>query len=796
MIRAVRREVEECEFLQGFQICHSLGGGTGSGMGTLLLQRLREEYPDRIMMSYPILPSPKVSDVVVEPYNATLAINNLIESVDECAVLDNEALYNICVSVLKKANPRFNELNQLISAAMGGVTAGLRFPGQLNADLRKLGVNLVPFPKLHFFQIGLAPLTSREAAMYRKVSVSTLANQMFQPNNLFAAADPRNGRFLTTAAIFRGRVSTRDVEEEMLKIQNKYSSYFVEWIPNNIKSSVCEVTPRVPPTDMSATFLSNNTAIKSIFQRIATQFNVMYRRKAFLHWYTGEGMDEAEFEEAIEQLQNLIADYQSYEVNAIDNEIITDEIEKYDLGNQQQYMDDFVPDPEDETIRSDSLPDKLPGVLPPQIASTLRPNSVSALRNPSRTDSRQELYPNKRSESVGIIGNYRYSQSMRLSPVGNNHRQRDDDLHVSPQYNSSMRLSPVGNRSMAREDEAYITNQYTTSVRPQSRSGLSQNQYDDLHLNDSKYGVRPASRGGVSQGRHDDLQLDDNKYIARPQSRGGVGQTTYDDIYLNDNKYAPRPESRGRGSQNRYDDLHVNDNKYGARPASRGGVISSSQYDDLHINDNKYGVRPASRGGMVSSSQYDDLHINDNKYGVRPASRGGMVSSSQYDDLHFNDNKYTSSVRPESRGGTHSQSRYDDLHFSDSKYEAAVPSGSRSNAFDGYNEDYTSSMHIGQGVYKQETSYGYGKDEYGDQYDTSGVTPVDRDHDVRYITEQYSRSMRLSPTGDDWRSRQYRSSQSQRSRSPNTFSAQPQSKTPDDYDEYEIRSIKSTGQYI
>merc|ERR1719327_2243555 len=69
--------------LQGFQLSHSLGGGTGSGMGTLLISKLREEYPDRIMVSYPVFPSPKVSDVVVEPYNATLSIHQLVENADE-----------------------------------------------------------------------------------------------------------------------------------------------------------------------------------------------------------------------------------------------------------------------------------------------------------------------------------------------------------------------------------------------------------------------------------------------------------------------------------------------------------------------------------------------------------------------------------------------------------------------------------------------------------------------------------------------------------------------------------------
>ena len=71
----VRKEAENCDCIQGFQLTHSLGGGTGSGMGTLLISKIREEYPDRIMNTYSVVPSPKVSDTVVEPYNVTLSNN-------------------------------------------------------------------------------------------------------------------------------------------------------------------------------------------------------------------------------------------------------------------------------------------------------------------------------------------------------------------------------------------------------------------------------------------------------------------------------------------------------------------------------------------------------------------------------------------------------------------------------------------------------------------------------------------------------------------------------------------------
>ena len=162
-------------------------------MGTLLISKIREEYPDRMMLTFSVVPSPKVSDTVVEPYNATLSVHQLVENADECVVLDNEALYDICFRTLKLTTPTFGDLNHLISAVMSGVTCCLRFPGQLNADLRKLAVNLVPFPRLHFFMVGFTPLTSRGSQQYRALTVPeiTAADVGCQEHDVRRGSAPR-----------------------------------------------------------------------------------------------------------------------------------------------------------------------------------------------------------------------------------------------------------------------------------------------------------------------------------------------------------------------------------------------------------------------------------------------------------------------------------------------------------------------------------------------------------------------------------------------------------------------------
>jgi len=332
VLDVVRKNVEACDCLQGFQVTHSLGGGTGSGMGTLLVSKIREEYPDRMLATFSVFPSPKVSDTVVEPYNATLSVHQLVENSDEVMVIDNEALYHICNKILKLTTPTYGDLNHLVSAAMSGITCSLRFPGQLNSDLRKLAVNLIPFPRLHFFMTGFAPLTASNTSQYSNTSVAELTGQMFDSRNMMCACDPKHGRYLTASAIFRGKVSTKEVDDQMLTVQNKNSSFFVEWIPHNIKSSVVNTPPK--GLKLSVTFLGNSTAIQDVFKRVGEQFTMMFRRKAFLHWYTGEGMDEMEFTEAESNMNDLVSEYQQYQEASVSEEDLEDD-EKPATGETQ-----------------------------------------------------------------------------------------------------------------------------------------------------------------------------------------------------------------------------------------------------------------------------------------------------------------------------------------------------------------------------------------------------------------------------------------------------------------------------
>uniref|UniRef100_A0A1I8F4Q1 Tubulin domain-containing protein n=1 Tax=Macrostomum lignano TaxID=282301 RepID=A0A1I8F4Q1_9PLAT len=194
-----------CDCLQGFQLCHSLARWHRLGPGNAAIVPhsggVSRPHHEHLSAWCPRQKSPKV---VVEPYNATLSVHQLVESqrrVRFC--IDNEALYDILLPHTEAEHADLRrDLNHLVSAAMSGVTTSFRFPGQLNADLRKLAVNL-----------------------YRALTVPELTQQMFDAKNMMGrVATPGTGRYLTVAAVFRGRMSMKEVEEQLLNARNKNSS--------------------------------------------------------------------------------------------------------------------------------------------------------------------------------------------------------------------------------------------------------------------------------------------------------------------------------------------------------------------------------------------------------------------------------------------------------------------------------------------------------------------------------------------------------------------------------------------
>merc|ERR1739838_378157 len=151
----VKTIVEACDNLQGFLMCHAVGGGTGSGLGMLILERLAVDYRKKSKIGFEIYPSPNISTCIVEPYNGLLSTHWLLDHTDVSLILDNEALYEICQKKLDIKKPSYMNLNKVVAKVTSSMTAALRFDGELNVDMNEFQTNLVPFPRLHFMTTSL-----------------------------------------------------------------------------------------------------------------------------------------------------------------------------------------------------------------------------------------------------------------------------------------------------------------------------------------------------------------------------------------------------------------------------------------------------------------------------------------------------------------------------------------------------------------------------------------------------------------------------------------------------------------
>jgi len=325
VLEKIRKLTDNCTGLQGFLIFHSVGGGTGSGFGALLLERLSIDYGKKSKLDFCIYPSPLVSTAVVEPYNSVLSTHTLLEHTDVAFMLDNEASYDICKARLNVDRPTYTHLNRLVAQVISSLTASLRFPGALNVDINEFQTNLVPYPRIHFLLCSYAPVINKEKVFHEANSVPELTNAVFEPANMMAKCDPRKGKYMACCLMYRGDVVPKDVTAAVGVIKTKRTIQFVDWCPTGFKCGINNQPPTaIPGGEMAKVpraclMLSNTTAIGEVFARLDHKFDLMYAKRAFVHWYVGEGMEEGEFSEAREDLAALEKDYEEVTSDQQDN---------------------------------------------------------------------------------------------------------------------------------------------------------------------------------------------------------------------------------------------------------------------------------------------------------------------------------------------------------------------------------------------------------------------------------------------------------------------------------------------
>eukprot|EP01054_Gregarina_sp_Poly1_P010051 Gregarina_sp_Poly_1__10050@NODE_676_length_6827_cov_240_110355_g509_i0_p1_GENE_NODE_676_length_6827_cov_240_110355_g509_i0NODE_676_length_6827_cov_240_110355_g509_i0_p1_ORF_typecomplete_len461_score66_05Tubulin/PF00091_25/2_2e85Tubulin_C/PF03953_17/9_2e54Tubulin_3/PF14881_6/4_9e06Tubulin_2/PF13809_6/0_21_NODE_676_length_6827_cov_240_110355_g509_i033244706 len=316
VMEKIRRTVDQCRCLQGFIIFHAVGGGTGSGLTALISEMLSEEYFRKAKFHFSTWPSPQIATAVVEPYNAIMTTHSLLEHSDVSVVLDNEAIYDICKRNLDVERPTYNNLNRMVCQVISSLTASLRFSGALNMDINEFQTNLVPYPRIHFMLSSYAPIISSHKATHETMSVNDITTAAFEPYSMMAKCDPRHGKYMACCLMYRGDVTPKDMTQAISHMRTKASVRFVDWCPTGFKTGINSQAPTSVPgsgiavVPRAVAMISNSTSLASVFERITVKFDAMYAKRAFVHWFVGEGMEEGELSEAREDLACLERDYE------------------------------------------------------------------------------------------------------------------------------------------------------------------------------------------------------------------------------------------------------------------------------------------------------------------------------------------------------------------------------------------------------------------------------------------------------------------------------------------------------
>ncbi|QIW96014.1 hypothetical protein AMS68_001532 [Peltaster fructicola] len=320
----IDREADGSDSLEGFMLLHSIAGGTGSGLGSFLLERLNDRFPKKLIQTYSVFPA---GDVVVQPYNSLLSLRRLTENADSVVVLDNGALERIAADTLHVQEPSFAQTNQLVSTVMSASTTTLRYPGYMHNDMVGIIASLIPTPRCHFLQTSYTPFTGDNvdaAKLVRKTTVLEVMRRLLQPKNRMVSANPgKNSCYISILNIISGEVEASDVHKSLLRIRERQLANFIPWGPASLQVALTRTSPYLSPPytahappRVSGLMLANHTGIATLFKRIVSQYDRLRKRNAFLEQYKREepfrdGLGE--FDTAREVVMDLIAEYEAAE---------------------------------------------------------------------------------------------------------------------------------------------------------------------------------------------------------------------------------------------------------------------------------------------------------------------------------------------------------------------------------------------------------------------------------------------------------------------------------------------------
>ncbi|VDN12070.1 unnamed protein product, partial [Dibothriocephalus latus] len=289
-MNAVRKEAEQADKLQSCLVFHSFGGGTGAGTTCRLVELMDAEF----------MKVPKIEMAIYPDYHKSCS---------------NDALCRICNESLRMERPSYPNLNRVLAHACSGILAPLCFDGPLTASLPQLQTNLVPYPRLHFLQASLNPMFTHDQTIHEAITIQELTNGAFNTINQMMVGDPKETVMMATALLYRGQIPIQEINSSIDAIKKRGLIGLVDWCPTGFKIGVVPTLPAViqasgiGKTNRQLTALYNSTLIVSPLKANLHKFKVLLSKKAFIHWYLQEGMEQGEFQECMEDVLNILQDY-------------------------------------------------------------------------------------------------------------------------------------------------------------------------------------------------------------------------------------------------------------------------------------------------------------------------------------------------------------------------------------------------------------------------------------------------------------------------------------------------------
>ncbi|KAL3230163.1 Tubulin gamma chain [Nakaseomyces bracarensis] len=329
----IDRELDSTDNFEGFQLLHSVAGGTGSGLGSSLLEALTDRYSKSFVTTYSVFPS-KQSEVVVGPYNTMLTLRRLCEDSDASIIFDNNALMNLTARTFTDPNTSYEHTNQLISSAMSSITNSLRFPSYMYNSLTSIFSTLIPTPELHFLTPSFTPFTPDYIMGGNRFKKNTAYDVLLDLLDPFTSLVSRKSESVVYFNIFNtviGDVEQKHILRAMPKMQQRIN--FASWSSSALHVNVGRRSPYLPSLEtrennVSGLMLANTSAITAVFERSASAFDKLFYKGAFLNQFDSgklfqNGLDE--FVESREVVTRMMEEYSAAEQDTYLDEVLNDE---------------------------------------------------------------------------------------------------------------------------------------------------------------------------------------------------------------------------------------------------------------------------------------------------------------------------------------------------------------------------------------------------------------------------------------------------------------------------------------